>query len=81
VTIKIDIPNKQLSEKILWFLNHFKNDGVEITTINHHDKPISQHSQALDRLEKIVSTKSKDSVVLDNAIIVNPHTELSRDIS
>ena len=30
--IILNIPNKQLFEKILWLLNHFKNDGVEITT-------------------------------------------------
>ena len=30
--ITLNIPNEQLFEKILWLLNRFKNDGVEIVT-------------------------------------------------
>ncbi len=26
----LDIPNEQLSEKILWLLEHFKNEGLKI---------------------------------------------------
>ena len=38
ITMKItlNIPNEQLFDKILWFLNRFKNDGLEI--IMHHSK-------------------------------------------
>jgi hypothetical protein len=81
MTIKIDIPNEQLSEKILWLLNRFKSDGVKITTININNNSVPRNNQALNALENIVNTKSKDSIVLDNAIVLNLHAELSLDIS
>jgi len=81
MTIKIDIPNKQLSEKILWLLNRFKNDGVKITTTNENNTSAPKNNKALKALENIVNTKSKDSIMLDSAMVLNPHTELSRDIS
>ena len=28
--VTLNIPNEQLSEKILWFLEHFKSEGLEI---------------------------------------------------
>ena len=30
--LTIDVPDKQLLEKILWFLNRFKSDGLKIVT-------------------------------------------------
>jgi hypothetical protein len=32
--LTINIPNKQLFDKILWLLNSFKNDGLEIISNN-----------------------------------------------
>ncbi|CAA6800219.1 MAG: Unknown protein [uncultured Sulfurovum sp.] len=32
--ITLKIPNEQLFDKILWLLNRFKNDGLEIITSN-----------------------------------------------
>ena len=34
MTITLNIPNEQLFDKILWLLNRFKNDGLEIITSN-----------------------------------------------
>lgn len=34
MTITLNIPNEQLFDKILWLLNRFKNDGLEIITNN-----------------------------------------------
>ena len=56
MTIKIDIPNKQLSEKILCLLNHFKNDGVKITTTNENNTSTPKNNKALKALENIVNT-------------------------
>ena len=38
----INIPNKQLFDKILWLLNSFKNDGLEI--ISNTKEPLSDPS-------------------------------------
>jgi len=76
--ITLNIPNKQLFEKIIWFLNKFKSDGVEII-INNKSQNINNKN--LDELEKIINAKSKNSIKLDKDSILNPHTELSRDIS
>jgi len=32
--VVIDIPSQKLSEKILWLLNSFKNEGVKIVSKN-----------------------------------------------
>jgi len=32
MTITLNLQNEQLFDKILWFLNRFKNDGLEIIT-------------------------------------------------
>ena len=76
--ITLNIPNKQLFEKIIWFLNKFKSDGVEII-INNKSQNINNKN--LDELEKIINAKSKNSIKLDKDSILNPHTKLSRDIS
>lgn len=39
MTITLNIQNEQLVDKILWFLNRFKNEGLEIIT---HKKPIPE---------------------------------------
>ncbi len=79
MTIKIDIPNEQLSEKILWLLNNFKHDGVKITT-SREKQIVSKNSTALNTLDHIIQTKSEHGIKLDNSLILNPHAELSRDI-
>jgi len=42
MTITLNIHNEQLFDKILWFLNRFQNDGLEIIT---HDKDSNQKDE------------------------------------
>jgi hypothetical protein len=76
--IILKIPTQELFEKIIWFLNKFRSDGVEVIIDN---KSQNRNSKNLDELEKIINAKSKNSKVLDKDSILNPHIELSRDIS
>ena len=76
--IILKIPTQELFEKIIWFLNKFRSDGVEVIIDN---KSQNRNSKNLDELEKIINTKSKNSKKLDKETILNPHIELSRDIS
>jgi hypothetical protein len=78
--ITLNIPNEQLFEKILWLLNRFKHDGVEIITNMQRTKPIDKNPR-LKQFEYLINTKSKNSVKVSDNIILNPHSELSNDIS
>ena len=40
--IRLNIPNEQLFENILWLLNHFKNNDVEIIANRQKAKPLKQ---------------------------------------
>jgi len=76
-TITLNIPNEQLSQKVLWFLNHLKDDGLEIIT-HQEQKP---KDAKLQQLDEIINSKSKESIKVDNKSILHPHQELSHDIS
>ena len=78
--ITLNIPNEQLFEKILWLLNRFKSDGVEIIANKQRTKSIDK-SLRLKEFENLINTKSKNSIKVDNRTILNPHNELSNDIS
>ena len=78
--ITLNIPNEQLFEKILWLLNRFKNDGVEIIT-NMQRAKIVEENPRLKQFEQIMNTRSKNSIKVDDSTILNPHSELSNDIS
>ncbi len=44
--LTIDISNEQLFEKIVWLLNSFKNEGLEIVDNNKESfKPLSKSKQ------------------------------------
>jgi hypothetical protein len=75
--IILNIPNEQLFNKIFWLLNHFKSEGVEITI----KKQPNKNDKNLDMFENIINHKSKNSIKVDSNTILNPHNELSRDIS
>ncbi len=78
--ITLNIPNQQLFEKILWLVNRFKNDGVEIIT--HLQKPKEKEkSPKLNQFEQLIKMKSKNSIKISESIILNPHNELTHDIS
>ena len=78
--ITLNIPNQQLFEKILWLVNRFKNDGVEIITYIQKNKE-KEKSPQLNQFEQLIKMKSKDSTKVSENIILNPHNELSHDIS
>ena len=79
--ITLNIPNEQLFEKILWLLNRFKNDGVEIITNMQKNKLPKKRNKKLVKFEQIINTKSKNSIQINDFLILNPHNELSNDIS
>jgi len=79
--ITLNIPNEQLFEKILWLLNRFKSDGVEIITNKEKIQKLKKRNDKLIKFEQIINTKSKESICVDNFLILNPHKELSSDIS
>ncbi len=79
--ITLNIPNKQLFEKILWLLNCFKNDGVEIIIDEKKPNSISDNSVHIEKFKQVIAMKSKNSIKVEKHIILNPHNELSNDIS
>lgn len=80
MTITLTVPNEQLFDKILWLLKRFKNDGVNIVTNREDMKQVSQNVQ-LKHFQEIINTKSKNSIQVNEDTILNPHSELSHDIS
>jgi len=79
MTITLNVQNEQLFHKILQILNRFKNDGLEIIT--SRKKELKVDNLRLKHFEQIINTKSKNSTKVDEQIILNPHNELSHDIS
>ena len=40
MTITLNVQNEQLFDKVLWLLNHLKNDGLEILTSRTKEKKL-----------------------------------------
>ncbi len=74
--ITLDIPNKQLFEKILWLLNRFKNDGVKIIVNDQKNNSENKKNNYLKQFKEVTKTKSKDSIKISERIILSPHDEL-----
>jgi hypothetical protein len=79
--ITLDVPNEQLFEKILWFLDRFKGDGVQIITNPEPYKENKVNNAKLKQFEQIINMKSANSIKVNEQTILNPHTELTNDIS
>ena len=79
--LTINISNEQLFDKILWLLNSFKNDGLEIINHNFQNDYKQSENKKLKQFENLLNTKSKNAITLDKNNILNPHNELSNDIS
>jgi len=77
--LTINIANEELFDKILWFLNSFKNQGLEIITSKQTNLKVD--NLRLKHFEHIINMKSKNSIKIDKSTIFNPHSELSNDIS
>ncbi|HQO10554.1 MAG TPA: hypothetical protein PLK90_00815 [Clostridiales bacterium] len=50
-TITINIDNEKLVDKVTWFLEHLKNDGLEIVS-----------KEDLDDLKLLKATRSEDAI-------------------
>ncbi|MBT4972074.1 MAG: hypothetical protein HOM84_05970 [Thiotrichales bacterium] len=54
-TLTINIQNETLTEKVLWMLEHFKSDGLEITS-----------REDIVDLKLLKSTRNEETVSFDN---------------
>ncbi len=53
-TLTINIQNETLTEKVLWMLDHFKNDGLEIV-----------EKQDLEDLKLLKATRDEETISFD----------------
>ena len=80
--LTINISNEQLFDKILWFLNSFKNQGLEIVESKQTDLFKSDTSQDevlssfRDGIKDIKKLKDGDSSVLYNGSLDDMMREL-----
>ena len=80
--LTINISNEQLFDKILWFLNSFKNQGLEIVESRQTDLFKSDNSQDevlssfRDGIKDIKKLKDGDSSVLYNGSLDDMMREL-----
>ncbi len=54
-SITINIDNDELADKVTWFLEHFKNEGLEIVS-----------REDLDDLQLLKATRNEDSISFDD---------------
>ena len=80
--ITVRIEDESIAQNILWFLSNLKDKGVEIIddlkTTSLNDNSIDS---TLKELDSLIKTSSKNATLVDIDSILNPHKELSSDIS
>ena len=54
-TLTINIQNESLAEKVLWMLEHFKSDGLEISS-----------KEDIEDLKLLKATRSEETVSFEN---------------
>lgn len=54
-TLTINIQNETLTEKVLWLLEHFKNDGLEISS-----------KEDIDDLKLLKATRGEETVSFES---------------
>jgi len=54
-TLTINIKNETLTEKVLWMLEHFKNDGLEISS-----------KEDIQDLKLLKATRDEETVSFEN---------------
>ena len=64
--LTINIKNKSTSEKILWFLKHFTNEGVEI---------VSQED--MEDLKLLATTRDEPSISFDEYLRNDPRQRVA----
>ena len=73
MTITVDVQDNSTADKILWFLENVKSEGLKIYTDDKKHKNI-------ENFEKIIDKKSDGAILLDKSIIYNPHEKLNCNI-
>ena len=55
--LAIDIKNESIADKVLWMLEHFKNDGVEVLKLNSQNEKevLGNFREGLKEIEAIHS--------------------------
>jgi hypothetical protein len=57
-TLTINIQNETLTEKVLWMLEHFKNDGLEITS-----------KEDIEDLRLLKATQNEETISFENYLV------------
>jgi len=76
MTITLNVQNEQLFDKVLWLLNHLKNDGLEILTSRTKKKEL------LSGFSNPIEVKNDDFIsrITQNPKRISANTKfLSRD--
>jgi len=58
--VAVNFPNETIAQKILWFLEKFRDDGVEVIKIDDNDEEIlNNFKQGLEEIKLINQGKLK----------------------
>ncbi len=60
--IEVNFQNKEIANKVLWILEHFKNDGVEVTLI-HDNEILENFQEGLQEMKLVLDGKLKSRPV------------------
>jgi len=64
--IAVNFQNESIAQKVLWMLEHFKNDGVEVIKLdNTDDEIINSFKTALDEIKLINQGKLSSRPIQD----------------
>ena len=58
--VAVNFPNETIAQKVLWLLEHFKNDGVEVIQLDDSDEEIIHNfKEGLNEIKLINQGKLK----------------------
>jgi len=64
--IAVNFQNETIAQKVLWMLEHFKNDGVEVVKLdNTDDEIINNFKNGLDEISLIKQGKLTSRPIQD----------------
>ena len=62
--VALRFENEDVAQKVLWMLDHFKDDGVEVIELDDKDEEIIQNfKNGLTELNQVLDGKSKSRSV------------------
>lgn len=64
-TFAVNIPNEAITEKVLWFLNHLKDEGVVVKNISDIS---NLNDDVKSRIEDIENGKNIENFSLDEIV-------------